>query len=78
MLVSIIIPAYNCSSFISNALESLLSQTADNWEAIVVNDGSSDGTAGVVSSYCIKDKRIKLITQQNSGPSIARGRGGEL
>lgn len=77
MLVSIIIPAYNCNSFISNALESLLSQTADNWEAIVVNDGSSDGTADVVSSYCIKDKRIKLITQQNSGPSIARGRGVE-
>jgi len=77
MLVSIIIPAYNAAAFISDALDSLIQQTDNNWEAVVVDDGSTDNTFEVVSTYTVRDNRIKVIRQVNSGPSVARGTGVE-
>jgi len=72
-LVSIIMPAYNAEKFISKSIESVLQQTYQNWELLVVNDGSKDNTSSVVSSF--HDARIKLIEQVNGGVSKARNTG---
>lgn len=72
-LVSIIIPAYNMSSWIGDTLRSVVSQTMTDWECIVVDDGSTDGTAECVLS--VADPRIRVISQDNSGVSAARNKG---
>lgn len=64
-LVSVITPTYNHERFIGPCIESVLSQTYSNWEQIIVDDGSTDGTQSVVERY--KDKRIRYIRQQNQG-----------
>jgi glycosyltransferase involved in cell wall biosynthesis len=69
-LVSIMMPAYNAEQFIGEAIESVLSQTYTNWELVIVNDGSTDDTATIASSY--RDPRIKLVHQSNGGESVAR------
>lgn len=72
-LVSIITPAYNCSSTIAETIESVLSQTYCNWEMIIVNDCSTDNTAEIVQSYVESDSRIRLINlEHNSGSYVAR------
>ncbi|WP_052345756.1 glycosyltransferase [Paucisalibacillus sp. EB02] len=74
--VSVIIPAYNAEEGIQIAIESILSQTWQNLEVIVVDDCSKDATVKVVQSYMKKDPRIKLLsTGKNSGPYIARNIG---
>jgi len=70
--VSIITPAYNVAPFIGTALRSLLAQTMRDWEAVVVDDGSTDATAETVAVF--PDSRIRLIRQDNAGVSAARGR----
>jgi glycosyltransferase involved in cell wall biosynthesis len=60
-LVSVIIPVYNRESLIGETLDSVLTQTYQNWECIVVDDGSSDNSKGVVQQYSAKDSRIKLF-----------------
>jgi len=74
-LVSVIVPVYNCEKYISDCLESICSQTYDNLEIIVVNDGSTDDSQSILSKYELRDKRIKLITINNSGVSAARNVG---
>ena len=70
-LVSIIMPTYNCGSFIKETIESVLNQTYKNWELIIVDDCSKDNTEEVVKK--IKDKRIKYYKlKQNSGAAVAR------
>ena len=71
-LVSIMMPAYNAEPYIGQAIESVLAQRYHRWELIIVNDGSSDGTAGVVSQY--NDPRIRVVHQENQGESAARNR----
>ena len=74
-LVSIITPSYNSAKFISQAIESVLSQTYTNWEMIIVDDCSPDNSNEIVKKYCNKDSRIKLIKlEKNSGPAVARNR----
>lgn len=73
--VSIIIPCYNQGSFLGETLDSVLRQEHQNWECIVVNDGSTDRTAEVAEKYCLKDERIKLINKENGGLSSARNAG---
>jgi glycosyltransferase involved in cell wall biosynthesis len=70
-LVSVVIPAYNAERFLGEAIESVLAQTYAPVETIVVDDGSSDGTAAVAAAY----DEVTLIAQRNSGPSAARNRG---
>lgn len=71
-MVSVIIPAYNCENFLSQAIDSVLQQTYENVELIVVDDGSRDNTATVAGKY---ENRLKYIHQQNGGVSKARNTG---
>src|SRR3954470_21917584 len=69
-IVSVIMPAYNVEPYIGDALRSVLTQTYTNFEVIVVDDGSTDGTAAVVSG--IADSRVRLVQQENRGLAGAR------
>jgi glycosyltransferase involved in cell wall biosynthesis len=70
--VSILIAAYNAEKYISQTIESVLSQTCADWELIVCDDGSSDATGSIVQSYAQCDSRIKLTHQTNAGGAAAR------
>lgn len=72
-LVSIITPTYNRANILERAIHSVLDQTYDNWELIVVDDGSTDKTKDLVNSF--PDKRIKYFLIENGGPSKARNYG---
>ncbi len=74
-LVSIIVPTYNYGNLISETLTSIQSQTYENWECIVVDDGSTDNTAEVVARYAAKDSRISYIQQENRRQAAARNNG---
>lgn len=71
-LISVIIPAYNAENFIGECLEKLLGQNYDNFEVIVVNDGSKDNTLEIAQSYADKDDRVKILNQENGGTAVAR------
>lgn len=71
-IVSIIVPAYNQQDYISETLDSVLSQTYQNWECVIMNDGSTDDTPSIAESYSAKDRRFKLYSQPNGGLSSAR------
>lgn len=70
--ISIIIPAFNIQDYLGNTLDSVLAQSYDNLEIIVVNDGSKDNTGSILDDYAQKDSRIKAIYQENSGVTSAR------
>jgi glycosyltransferase involved in cell wall biosynthesis len=72
-LISIIIPTYNRASFLKEAIESVLAQTYENWELIIVDDGSTDNTSELVKKFT--DKRISYLCQQNTGAPLARNKG---
>lgn len=73
--ISIILPIYNVEDYLPQCLDSILSQTEKNIEVICVNDGSPDNCAQILEEYSLRDSRIKIITQENSGVSTARNRG---
>lgn len=73
--VSVIIPAYNCESYILRAVESAIEQTYQDWEIIVVDDGSTDNTRQVLEPY---SDLIQYVYQENQGAAIARNRACEL
>jgi glycosyltransferase involved in cell wall biosynthesis len=78
-LVSIITANYNAAKYISDTIESVLAQSYDNWEMIIVDDCSSDNSIEIIESYIAKDSRIKLVQlEQNSGAAVARNRAIEL
>jgi len=73
--ISIITPSYNSSRFIAQTIESVLSQTYENWEMIIVDDLSPDNSNEIIEEYVLRDSRIKLIKlEKNSGPAVARNR----
>ena len=74
-MVSVITPCYNGEKYISETIESVISQTYDNWEMIIIDDGSKDNSAKVVEKYLKEDPRIRLIQQENAGSAAARNRG---
>ena len=73
--VSIIIPAYNAAGTIAETLESVVSQTFQDWEAIVVDDGSTDATADIAGAFVARDPRIRMVRQANGGEAAARNTG---
>lgn len=75
MKISVTMPAYNAERFIAEAVESILNQTFRDFELIIVNDGSTDGTLAIAESYAAKDDRVTVVSQPNGGISAARNRG---
>ncbi|MCI7792187.1 MAG: glycosyltransferase [Lachnospiraceae bacterium] len=73
--LSVVIPVYNIEDYIGKCLDSVLAQTYQNYEVIIVDDGSTDGTAGVCDEYAQKDERIRVIHKKNEGVSVARNTG---
>lgn len=74
-LVSVIIPAYNVEKYIRKCVESIITQSYNNIEIIIVNDGSSDNTATICRELISCDNRIMVINQDNKGLSVARNVG---
>lgn len=74
--VSVIIPTYNRKEYLQLAIESVLGQTYDDYEIIVVDDGSSDGTGAAIEARY--GERVRYLWQENQGESVARNRGIEL
>jgi teichuronic acid biosynthesis glycosyltransferase TuaG len=76
-LVSIVIPTYNMEEHIAETLNSVMAQTLESWEAIVVDDASTDGTAEIVQNLSIQDPRIRYVClEKNSNlPAVGRNRG---
>ena len=67
-LISIITPTYNCGKFIGETIESVINQTYENWEMIIVDDCSKDNTKDIVNKYAQNDDRIKYhLLEKNSG-----------
>ncbi len=72
-LVSVVIPVFNVGAYVARTVQSLLAQSHRRWQAIVIDDGSSDDTAAQIETF--DDERIRLIRQANAGVSAARNRG---
>ena len=78
-LVSVIMPVYNCERFLTEAIESVISQSYQNWELLIVDDGSKDKSVSIIEAYVEKDSRIRLYKNESGehGPGIARNYGME-
>ena len=75
MKFSVIIPVYNVESYLKACLDSVLNQTFEDWDAICVNDGSTDNSAAILEEYGLKDSRFKIVNKPNGGLSTARNAG---
>ena len=74
-LFSIIVPIYNSEGYLRDCIDSILSQTFTEFELLLIDDGSTDGSAVICDEYASKDQRIKVIHKQNGGQSSARNAG---
>ena len=74
-IVSVIVPVYNVENYLIDCLDSLIAQSMDNIEIILVDDGSTDDCPSICDAYAQSDKRIKVIHQENKGLSDARNAG---
>ena len=75
MKLSIIIPVYNAGAHIRQCLDSILDQKFEDYELLLINDGSTDNSENICNEYAEKDKRVKVYHQKNSGVSAARNKG---
>lgn len=73
--VSVVIPIYNVESYLTECLNSIVNQTLRNIEIICINDGSTDNSLDIIEEFAKKDRRIKVITQENAGHAVATNRG---
>ncbi|GHV14458.1 glycosyl transferase [Fibrobacterales bacterium] len=74
-LISVIVPVYNAQAYLRNALDSILAQTFTEWEAILVNDGSTDSSLQICKEYATADSRFKVVNKENGGTLSARKTG---
>jgi glycosyltransferase involved in cell wall biosynthesis len=74
-LISVIIPVYNVENYLKKCLDSVISQTYNNLDIILINDGSKDYSGKICEEYASKDKRITLISRKNAGQASARNIG---
>lgn len=74
-MISIIVPVYNVRPYLRSCLDSIIAQTYADWELILVDDGSTDGSASICDEYAVRDQRVQVIHQQNGGPARARNVG---
>lgn len=70
--ISIIVPAYNAAEWLSECLDSISVQDFDDWQTIIVDDGSTDNTHAIAAGYAQRDTRFRLLSRPNGGPSAAR------
>lgn len=75
LLISIIIPCYNVDSFVLKNYDSIFCQRYENWEAIFIDDGSTDRTLEILHAIQLKDSRVRVISQENKGVGSARNLG---
>ncbi len=75
VLVSIVMPVYNVASYLAECIDSILAQTLQDWELIVVNDGSTDDSLSIIESYVARDKRVRVISKVNEGYGKAMNTG---
>lgn len=73
--ISVIIPVCNIQEYVGPCIESVLTQTYDNLDIIIINDGSTDSSLAICEEYASRDNRIKIISQENKGLSTARNTG---
>lgn len=71
-LISVLVPIYNAGDWLRDCLESIATQSYESWEAILVDDGSTDASRELCEQFCSRDVRFRLIRQENSGVSAAR------
>ncbi|MDN3691081.1 glycosyltransferase family A protein [Chryseobacterium tructae] len=74
-IVSIIVPCYNQEKYLAETLDSVIAQTSDAWECIIVNDGSTDNSEAIIDNYCNKDSRFIKLNQENQGLAASRNNG---
>lgn len=74
-LISIIVPVYNTEKYLHRCIDSIIAQTFTDWECILIDDGSTDGSPDICDEYAKNDNRIKVFHQENGGPSKARNTG---
>ena len=77
-LISVILPIYNVEPYLERAVDSIIKQTYRNIEIIIINDDSTDRSLELCNSFAEQDSRIRVYTQVNSGPSVARNWGIKL
>lgn len=77
-LVTVIIPVYNCAAYVVDTLDSLLSQTYSNFEVVMVDDGSTDGSGDICRRYAAKYESFTYVWQDNAGAGAARNHGIDL
>lgn len=75
MMISVIVPVYNTGPSLAGCIDSILASAYKDFEVILVNDGSTDGSPAICREYCRKDPRVRLIDQENRGVSAARNTG---
>ncbi|MDY6335184.1 MAG: glycosyltransferase, partial [Lachnospiraceae bacterium] len=73
--ISVVVPAYSAERFLARAVDSIRRQTTKNIEILLVDDGSTDGTAALCHSLEAEDSRIRVLTRQNGGAAAARNPG---
>ena len=76
--ISIIVPVYNAEAYMARCIDSLLAQTYQNFEIIMIDDGSTDSSGAICDEYAQKDNRIVVVHQANSGVTAARQRGVDI
>ena len=74
-MISVIVPVYNAEKYLHRCVDSILTQTFDNFELLLINDGSNDNSGVICDEYALKDSRVRVFHKENGGVSSARNLG---